>query len=175
MNKILLGCACLLSCLFSWNSQALAIDLYGFGSYWEKGDVDGTWGAGVGVSIPLITDHLRIDGRATFFEDSDYGTGEITIIPFDLGAQIHFLPSEKIDPYLMGGLSYNYMDSNEIDLDSEFGGYLGAGVELELGTPFILLFGELFYRYDDVDIKNIDINELDASGFTGNIGLKFHL
>ena len=174
MKRIKIGFACLLLCLLSFNSQALAIDLYGFGSYWEKGDVDGTWGAGVGVSLPIITQHLRLDGRAHFFEDSDYGTGTITVIPFDLGAQIHFVPNETFDPYIMAGLSYNYIDGDDIDLDSKFGGYLGGGVDIELGSPLFKLFGELFYRYSDIDIDDIEIDELDASGFTGNIGLKFH-
>ena len=62
------------------SSQAFAIDVYGFGSYWEKGDVDGTLGAGVGVSLPFILDNIRLDGRAHYFEGSDLGTDEIKVI-----------------------------------------------------------------------------------------------
>ena len=74
----------------------------------------------------------------------------------------------------MAGLSYNYMDGDHIDLDSKFGGYLGGGLDMELGSPFLKLFGELFYRYSKIELNNIKIDELDARGFTGNIGLKFH-
>ena len=54
-------------------SNASAIDLYGYGSYWSKQDADGSWGAGVGLALPLFTEHLRLDGRAHFFSDSDAG------------------------------------------------------------------------------------------------------
>ena len=68
MKQIKIGLLCLLLCLVSFTSQAFAIDIYGFGSYWKKGDFDGTWGAGVGVSLPIITQHLRLDGRAHFLK-----------------------------------------------------------------------------------------------------------
>jgi hypothetical protein len=37
-------------------SYAYAIDLYGYGSYWSKEDADGSWGAGVGLALPIIAD-----------------------------------------------------------------------------------------------------------------------
>ncbi|MEN8199708.1 MAG: outer membrane beta-barrel protein [Thermodesulfobacteriota bacterium] len=154
-------------------SQASAIDLYGFGSYWEKGDIDGTWGAGVGISLPFILDNIRLDGRAHFFESSDVGPDEVDVTPLDLGLQIHLFPEGTFDPYLLGGVSYNFVDTDQLDLDSEFGGYLGGGVDVDLGSPLFQLFGELFYRFSDIG-EDTDWGELDASGFTGNIGLKFH-
>jgi len=168
--KIVFG-GLLLSLLFC-SSQALAIDVYGFGSYWEKGDIDGTWGGGVGVSLPIIIDNLRLDGRAYFFEGSDLGGDNVTITPLDLGAQVHFLPKSAFDPYVLGGISYNYVDADRIDLDSKFGGYLGAGMDMELGVSFFKIFGEILYRFSD--IKNNSGEDLDASGVTANIGLKFH-
>jgi hypothetical protein len=46
MKKTKIVLAALLFCLLTCASQAFAIDVYGFGSYWEKDDVDGTWGTG---------------------------------------------------------------------------------------------------------------------------------
>ncbi len=153
-------------------TQALAIDLYGFGSYWDKGDLDGSVGVGVGVSFPIIVDALRVDGRVHYFEDSDYGRGNITVTPVDLGLQLHFMPDGPFDPYVLGGISYNYVDADEIDADSEFGGYLGAGADMILGSPALRLFGEVMYRYSDID--DVDEHNLDASGVSGAVGLKFH-
>ncbi|RZW13200.1 MAG: hypothetical protein EX260_11550, partial [Desulfobulbaceae bacterium] len=111
----------LISILFC-GSNASAIDLYGYGSYWGKQDVDGSWGAGVGLAIPLFTEHLRLDARATFFSDSDAGSvyRDVTLIPLDLGLQVHILPYGDLDPYLLGGVSFIYVDSSsEIDLDTK--------------------------------------------------------
>lgn len=156
-------------------TQSQAIDLYGFGSYWDKKDVDGTWGVGAGLSLPLFTEHLRLDGRAHYFGDSDTGVGRssLKLVPFDLGLQVHLLPSGELDPYLLGGVSYVYVDSSDgFDINSEFGGYIGAGIDVELGTSLVKLFGEALYRFAEVD--GILSENIDVGGFTGNIGIKLH-
>ena len=161
--------------MFFCGSNASAIDLYGYGSYWSKQDADGSWGAGVGLALPLFTEHLRLDGRAHFFSDSDTGIvyEDVTTIPFDLGLQVHFLPYGKVDPYLLGGISYLYVDSSsEVDLDSKFGGYIGAGIDVSLGTSLLKLFGEALYRFAELD--GVLEEDIDVGGFTGNVGLKFH-
>ncbi len=152
---------------------AMAIDLYGFASYWDKKDADGSWGAGLGVSLPLFTEVLRLDGRMYYFENSDIGPGEdLTLTPFDLGLQVHPLPGASLDPYLLGGVSYIHADADRFDADSSFGGYLGAGLETELGVPLFTLFGEALYRFSSIDT---DLgHDIDVNGFTVNLGLKFH-
>ena len=153
-------------------SRAMAIDLYGFGSYWDKEDAEGTWGGGIGISLPFITERLRIDGRAYFFEDSNLGHADLSVTTFDLGLQVHILPNATLDPYLLGGISYIYADSDRIDVDSSFGGYLGFGLDCELGAPLIKIFGEILYRASELESSFDDIN---VSGITTNIGLKIHL
>jgi len=163
----------LLFFILSCSSQALAIDLYGFGSYWDKNDVDGTWGGGIGLSLPLFTEHLRLDGRAYFFGSSDLGFGDnLTLTPLDLGLQVHILPAAKLDPYILGGVSYIYVDSNRIGVDSDFGAYFGGGLELALMESILKLFGEIVYRTSTLDTR-FDTN-IDVSGTTANIGLKLH-
>lgn len=164
----------LISILF-YGSNASAIDLYGYGSYWGKQDADGSWGAGVGIALPLFTEHLRLDGRAHFFSDSDAGIiyENVTLIPFDLGLQVHILPYSKVDPYLLGGVSYIYVDnSSRVDLDSRFSGYIGAGLDVSLGTRLVKLFGEAIYRFAELD--GILEETIDVGGFTGNVGIKIH-
>jgi hypothetical protein len=176
MKIIKIGSLALLISLFFCTSNATAIDLYGYGSYWGKQDADGSWGAGIGLALPLFTEHLRLDGRAHLFSDSDAGIvyENVTLIPFDLGLQVHILPYGKWDPYLLGGVSYIYVDnSSEVDLDSKFSGYVGAGLDISLGTSMVKLFGEAIYRFAELD--GILEDNLDVGGFTGNIGIKIHL
>ncbi len=155
-------------------APASAIDIYGYGSYWDKKDADGTWGMGLGLSLPLFTEHLRLDGRAYFFEESGLGRGNsnLKMTPFDLGLQVHILPSGAVDPYFLGGVSYIYVDSDWLDTNSEFGGYVGFGLDVELGTSLVKLFAEALYRYAEID--GILVDKIDVSGFTGNIGVKLH-
>lgn len=154
------------------SSQSLAIDLYGFGSYWEKKDADGTWGGGLGLSIPLFIEYVRLDGRAYFFENSDLGTDELKLMPFDLGLQGHLLPNDRIDPYILAGVSYVYADADQIEVDSNIGGYIGAGLDWKLGETPLKIFGEALYRANKIETE-LD-EDIDTSGFTGNIGLKLH-
>ena len=173
MKKVTLLSLCLLLLVVLSGSRAFAIDLYGFGSYWDQDDTDGTWGGGIGLSLPLFTEHLRLDGRAYLFEDNEIGhDGDLSITPFDLGLQVHILPSATVDPYILGGVSYIYVDSDRFEVDSTVSGYLGLGLDVDLGIPLIKLFGEALYRSAELDKKFGE--DIDASGFTGNVGLKLH-
>ena len=176
MKSLRIACLGLLFSLLFCCSNASAIDLYGYGSYWGKQDADGSWGAGVGLALPLFTEHLRLDGRAHFFSDGETGiiNDEVKLIPFDLGLQVHILPYGKIDPYLLGGVSYIYVDnSSDIDLDSKFSGYVGVGLDVSLGTSLVKFFAEALYRFAELD--SILEENIDVGGFTGNLGIKIHL
>ncbi len=173
MKKIKIFSLSLVLLISLSGSSAFAIDLYGFGSYWDQKDSDGVWGGGLGLSLPLFTEHLRLDGRAYGFENNDIGRdGDLTLTPFDLGLQVHILPSASVDPYLLGGVSYIYVDSDRFDIDSKVSGYVGLGLDVNLGIPLIKLFGEAIYRAAELDRKIGE--DIDASGFTGNVGLKLH-
>ena len=164
---------CLLFLVVLGSSKAFAIDLYGFGSYWNQDDTGGTWGGGIGLSLPLFTERLRLDGRVYLFENSDIGDdGDLSVTPFDLGLQIHILPSATVDPYILGGISYIYVDSDRFEVDSTVSGYLGLGLDVNLGIPLVKLFGEAIYRAAELDRKFGE--DIDTSGFTGNVGLKLH-
>jgi hypothetical protein len=164
---------CLLFLVVLGSSKAFAIDLYGFGSYWNQNDIDGTWGAGIGLSLPIITERLRLDGRVYLFENSDIGDdGDLSITPFDFGLQVHILPSATVDPYILGGISYIYVDSDRFEVDSTVSGYVGLGLDVNLGIPLVKLFGEAIYRAAELDRKFGE--DIDAGGFTGNVGFKLH-
>jgi len=169
MMGLLLGAA---GVFLGTGSPAMAIDLYGFGSYWDKGDADGKSGFGIGLSLPLLTEHLRLDGRVYFIENSTLGEDDdLTLIPIDLGVQLHLMPDASLNPYALCGLSFIYADADRTDVDSSFGSYLGGGLEWA-PLPIIKLFGEAVYRFQELDGGRG--GDLDVSGMTGNVGVKIY-
>lgn len=151
-------------------APAGAVDLYGFGSYWDKGDVEGRWGYGIGLSAPLFFEQIKLDGRVTLYDDSPLGRhDDLTLIPFDLGLQALLFPSATLAPYALAGFSFLYADADRTDVDSSFGGYLGGGLEWS-PISFISLHGEVVYRLQEVDRGHGD--NIDVSGITGNLGIK---
>ncbi len=172
MRKVRILCLLLLLVVLI-TPPAMALDIYGFGSYWDKKDADGSWGTGLGLSPPLFTEHLRLDGRVYFFRDSDFGYDDsLTLTPVDLGLQVHFMPASKVAPYLLGGISYIFADADHLDVDASFGGYVGGGLEWALGTSLLKLFGEIVYRFDTLDSNGP--RDVDVSGINGNVGFKIH-
>lgn len=153
-----------------------ALDLYGFGSYWEIEDTEGTWGGGVGLSIPLFSRFLQLDGRAYVFENSDLDDDdELELLPLDIGLQIHLLAQERYNFYILGGASYVYADADRAEVDAEFGAYVGGGIQFNL-MEHMALFGEGIYRKIELgsDVGRLD-EEIDVSGLTANVGLKIIL
>jgi hypothetical protein len=169
LTKLLLGAGGL---ILLAGAPATAVDLYGFGSYWDKGDAEGTWGTGVGLSLPLLTDHLRLDGRIYFFENSTLGKDdELTLVPVDLGVQVHLAPDAALNPYALGGVSFIYADADRSDVDSSCGGYLGGGLEWS-PLSILKLYGEVAYRFQELAGGRGD--DIDVSGYTGNLGVKIN-
>ncbi|MBW1751158.1 MAG: hypothetical protein JRJ37_10785 [Deltaproteobacteria bacterium] len=82
------------------------------------------------------------------------------------------MPSATVDPYILGGISFIYVDSDRVEVDSTVSGYLGLGLDVNLGIPLVKLFGEAIYRAAELDRKFGE--DIDTSGFTGNVGLKLH-
>jgi len=152
-------------------APAMAIDVYGFGSYWGKGDINGKWGMGLGASLPVLNDVLLLDSRIAFYNDSHFDhNDELTMIPIDLGAQVHILPGSTLDPYGLAGVSFIYADANHSDVDSSFGTYLGGGLAWD-PLSSVQFFGEVIYRFQELDGRRGD--DIDVSGFTGNVGVRF--
>ena len=172
-NFRLLNVLLLSGAIFLLAVPARAIDLYGFASYWDKKDTEGTWGGGLGLSLPLLTDRLRLDGRIYGFADSDLpGDDQLSLNALDLGLQLHLTPGSTLDPYLLGGGSWIMADGDRISVDSGFGGYLGAGIEWAPGLPLLRIFAEGLYRFSEIDRDHGE--DIDVSGMTGNVGVKIH-
>ncbi len=159
--------------LMLFSTSAFGIDLGINASYWDTKDSDAAWGMGAKVGIPFFIDRMQIEARAYRFNQDEVALfGDVDITPIDLGLIFYLTMDETVNPYLIGGVSYNFVDTSEIGLDSDFGYYLGAGLELPLGEGFALT-GEALFRTAEFDAKsNID-DSFETSGMTINTGLKF--
>ena len=153
-------------------APAQAINLYGFASYWDKGDLEGKGGFGVGLGMPLVSGHIVLDGRIYFIGKSSLARDdELTMVPLDLGLQLHLFPGAALNPYALGGISFIYADADRSDVDSSFGAYLGAGLEWA-PVSFLRLFGEGIYRFQKLDGSRG--SNIDVGGLTGNVGVRIY-
>lgn len=153
-------------------TPATALELYACGSYWDGEDSDGVMGAGLGASIPLLIDHLRLDGRAYFFDKAEFDRSDrLELAPIDLGLQLHLFPDGTWDPYVLGGVSFIYADAREAPSDYAWGSYGGVGLELRW-LEHLPIFAEFMYRSADVDLDWFHYDSVDVSGWNANFGLK---
>lgn len=164
-------------------SQAWAGDITGFGSYWNTDDADDTWGVGGKVGLG-VTEMLEIEGRGTWYDDvtDDGGPGDIDIeaIPIEAGVALNFLPEQPLNPYIMGGAGYHFLDTNRGSIDDEFGWYAGGGVEIG-GPENVAFVVEALYRGiegevddDDEDVVVVrDDIDIDLSGLAVNAGIQY--
>lgn len=185
MKKALVLAA--LACLVAAPSFATDFSIYG--SYWDTDAAGDTGGGGVRLGIPLGR-VLDLDIRATYYEEvkdrpfdalgdveTPFVENGIQILPVDLGLRADFAPESRVNPYVGGGASYFFLDSDFGDVDDEAGWYALGG--LEIGSFFV----EAAYRgaeatvendpddfddFDDIDFEEETAVELD--GFAANAG-----
>ncbi len=155
--------------------EARAIDLGVNASYWDTDEGDGALGYGAQVGFPFIVDHLHLEARAYKFED-DGGAlfGDVDITPIDAGLAFFLTLDEPVNPYLIAGVSYFYVDSEDLDLDSDFGYYGGAGLDFDISNGFRLV-GEAIFRSAEFDSDAGFDESFDTTGVTFNIGLRYRL
>jgi hypothetical protein len=156
-----------------------------FGSYWDTADLNHS--GGVGVKFASGSGLLGFEARGGYYPDlnkdikallgdpsSPLPDLEVKAIPVELGLNLHFTRNASVDPFLSGGISYYFLDSNELDISDEFGYYLGGGVELGGGgTAF---YAEALYRklsgtIDDNNDPDFDRVDVDLGGLTLNAGV----
>jgi hypothetical protein len=177
---------------------AWASDFAVFGSYLDTEDLDQSVGGGVRAGFG---NRFQLDLRATYFPDltedfesfiDDPGTdpgrfqNDVEAIPLDVGLKLNFNPDEGWNPYVGGGATYWFLDTERGEIDDEAGFYLAGGIELARATGGVGFFGEVIYRdveatvnrdpddfddLDDVEFDAIRRRDLDVGGIGVNAGL----
>ena len=195
MRRIVLASA--LAFLVVGGAPAMATDLNLFGSYWQTGDFDDTFGGGVrlGFGDGPVQFELRgsyfpdiaEDFEQLFDSDSEFEDQfEITAIPLEAGVTFNFGGSETFNPYIGGGASYILLDTDIGEVDDEVGFYVVGGFKAARDDGGVGFFAEAIYRniegqvnfdpedFDDVDDVDFDDDfDLDLAGIGANVGIVF--
>ena len=175
-------------------APAAAGELAVYGSYWDTSDLAESAGVGVKLGLgsgllgfearlgyyPDLTEEFRDVVDEAFEDDLDF---EVEVRPIDLGITLNFAQSEPIQPFLVGGGSYYLIDTNVLDVDDEFGYYVGGG--LRVGGDSFGFYAEALYRQIEGSIDGeidepgdlndvfVDDFDLDLSGVNVNAGVSW--
>lgn len=119
------------------------------------------------------------------FEGTELDLGSVDLVPFTLGAQVHFLGDSRIDPYIGAGAAYIVADDlsssdldtlglGRIELDNEFTYYYGAGVGIRIAGGFGLTVDARQIQYEPNSTSSVTgvEQELDLSPRLLSVGLR---
>jgi outer membrane protein len=154
----------------------------------EEGDVITAAGAQTGLAVEVdsdfvpeidfsyfITDNLALEliAATTRHEVTTSPTwnnvGKVRLLPPTLTLQYHFLPKERVSPYVGAGINYTiFFDTDpgafaSIDYDNSFGFALQAGVDIFVGERlFLNLDVKKLFLDTDVSINGGALRVVDA-------------
>ncbi len=124
------------------------------------------------IALELIAGTSKHNMKAVHTSGGDIGIGSVRLLPPTLTAQYHFMPKERLSPYLGAGLNYTFFydvstPGNGIDsvhYDNHIGYALQAGVDYAI-TPNV---------YFNFDVKKIFLRT-DVSVNGGAVTAKAHI
>jgi hypothetical protein len=142
-------------------TTAWAGNLGAFGSFWNQKDGDNVAGGGVVFKVARL-----VEVHGAYYEDSTVpGLGDLQAVPIDGGLSFDFANLDKINLVAGGGATYYLLDSDDVEVDDDWGWYALGRLELK-GKRTAALFGEVLYRWAELD-------NVDLGGMTFNVGVLF--
>jgi hypothetical protein len=165
-----------LACLFAVAQPSFALDLSVAGSYFDVEDLDASYGPSVVLSESVYEEWVDLEFGAAWLmgeeEDVDF-----SLVPLDLGVKVHLTSGCEYDPYLRGGATYMAVDedSDEVELDGDWGAYVGAGVAYPLDKQWDI-YTEILWRWNELDANAGGVefaNAVDANGTQVNLGVTY--
>lgn len=171
-KKTLLG----LVCLFAVAQPCSALDLSVAGSYFDVEDLDASWGPSVVVSESIYEEWVDLEFGVSWLMGEEEDT-DFTLVPLDLGLKAHLTSGCDYDPYVRGGASYMAVDedSDEGELDGDWGAYVGAGIAYPLDNQWDI-YTEVLWRWSELDanVGGVEYaNAVDANGTQVNLGVTY--
>lgn len=175
MRKVVLVLGICLLAAPAWAGGGYSL----FGSYAQI--TDDAEAPGAGVRLSLGGGHWVGDLTFTWYnEESNVPTvagfsGDLQVIPTDLGIRFLTNPSGGFNLYFGGGLTYFYTSLSDASISDELG--LHGLVGFTVGTSRARFFAEANYRYADCDVTyRLNPNEsirdnLEVGGFGVNAGI----
>lgn len=125
------------------------------------------------IAVELILAVTPHDVGAVGTDIGDVDAGDVTLLPPTLTLQYHFMPKEKMSPYVGVGVNYTkFFDADvpsggvitDIDYDSSFGLALQAGIDYAINDRWLI----------NVDVKKIWINtdvSINAGAVTADVDI----
>lgn len=171
-TKTVLG----LVCLFAVAQPCSALDLSVAGSGFDVEDLDAAYGASVVLSESIYEEWVDLEFGAGWLmgeeEDVDF-----SLVPLDLGLKAHLTSGCEFDPYVRGGVTYMAVDedSDDVELDGDWGAYVGAGVAYPLDSKWDV-YTEVLWRWAELDANAGGVeyaNAVDANGTQVNLGVTY--
>ncbi|HEV8577738.1 MAG TPA: outer membrane beta-barrel protein [Thermoanaerobaculia bacterium] len=147
---------------------ASAADFGLFGSYWDTKDADQALGVGGKVDFARF-----LELRASYFSDLTADTSpesrdfELKALPLEAGVNFKFAQSDRVQPYVGGGIGYYLLDTNRGDIDDETGWYgvIGANIKGSSNLGFMV---EGIYRGMEATVRGDDPGDI-----TGDVDIDF--
>lgn len=185
--------------LLAWTASPLrAGDFSLAGSYWNTDVAGETAGAGVILGLP-VNPTFAFELRGFYYEqlnddpfeaifDSDetvFQDRGIQVLPIEAGVRFSFAPGSTFRPFIGGGASYFFLDSDFGEIADELGWYATAGATVGDGQGAEFFFEGTWrkaraeVRVDPEDLEDIDdINaedrvSFDLDGFGVNAGVRW--
>ena len=175
MRRILM--LTLVTCLLAAPAYAGGFAL--FGSWYEANDRNDAGGFGGRVEIG---DTWSLDIAATWygevkgpFTNSGVEVTEFRVLPVDIGVGYRFKVAGAVTPFVGGGASVFFLDTEPARIDNQVGWYVRGGIDINLFGNFYVL-GELFWREAEAELKiddagNVDRTDIDVGGWGANVGV----
>ncbi len=125
----------------------------------------------IAVELILAVTPHDVAAKGTALGDVDLG--DVSLLPPTLTLQYHFMPKEKMSPYVGVGVNYTkFFDADvpsggivtDIDYDSSFGLALQAGIDYAINDRWLI----------NVDVKKIWINtdvSINAGAVTADVDI----
>jgi outer membrane protein len=145
-------------------------------------EVDFTYFVTDNIALELIAGTTRHDVSHT---PTGIDLGKVSLLPPTLTLQYHFMPKERLSPYVGAGVNYTIFYNEDapggavtsIDYDNSFGWALQAGVDYAIADRwYVNLDVKKLFLSTDVSINGGAINakvDLDPWLFGVGVGYRF--
>jgi len=158
-------------------------------SYWLPDDADNAFGVGAQVEI-MLSDWFGLTGAIDFWGfEGDSLSSTLDVFPnwdirdLSVGAVFYIGYSETVNPFIAAGLDYFFIDDDfggadagafaTAGVDDSIGWHVGGGVDFALSSNFsIVVEARYFNTSINVDLSEIEIGDVDVSGFAVLVGVE---